>query len=150
MDDIIDPWNGIHADLSITSLSGQQKLWLGQQISSRRQTAEALSKRFNLKKKTLQWYGQRVSKGINPMGKAGRPKCLDNDSIQKCVDYYRMQNDEDTKKLRVQIRQAAKETVDRKKTVMIKADRKNISIRSVKRYMYVEHIIKTVHEEKLD
>jgi hypothetical protein len=55
MDDNTDPWDGVNLDLSGVILTDQQKLWLGQQISSRRHTAQALSKRFNLKKKTLQW-----------------------------------------------------------------------------------------------
>jgi hypothetical protein len=82
------------------------------------------------------------------MGKNGRPKCLDEDSLEKCVDFFRQQSDKDLKKLRAEIRQAAKETVDRHNRFASEAGCKKISIRSVKRYE--KHIVKTVHEENMD
>ena len=61
-DEDVDPWNGSHADLSSKKLTETEKLWLGRKGASRRQTPISLTKRYNLKRNSIQWYGRLVKK----------------------------------------------------------------------------------------
>ena len=133
-DEDVDPWNGSHADLSSNKLTETEKLWLGREVASRRQTPISLAKRFNLKRNTIQWYGRLVKKGKKPRSSSGRPRKIDNIGLENICSFKKDESDEHLNCLKRQIRLEAKETHERSNSAGNQLDYIKISKRTVGRY----------------
>jgi transposase-like protein len=73
--------------LAPTALNHEQKMWLVDQILSKRETAVSLSRRFGLSRVLINKYVSRVKQrgGLSDSNK-GRPRCLDDIAVLHLVD----------------------------------------------------------------
>jgi hypothetical protein len=69
-------------DLSEAKLTEEEKLWLGDQIFTKKHTAKELSALFKLKQNTLRRYARAVGKGVKIYAGAGRPPVFDSEALE--------------------------------------------------------------------
>jgi len=78
-----DPLPEEDVDLSGTNLNEYQKAWIVDEIKSRRSSAKILATKYNLKRNSLTQLVSRHKKGHCFVSGTGRPKCLDDWSLER-------------------------------------------------------------------
>ena len=70
------PFGRLPKDCSNIELDVEQKVWFGTEINEGRKTASALSEVYNLPRKLLTRYADKVRKGLSLHDRGGRPNIL--------------------------------------------------------------------------
>ena len=83
------PFGKGNQDLSQRILTTEEKLWLGKSINLKLRTSITLAQKYNLKEERIREWARRISKGLTPNSKGGRPARLTEDDKKQYAEAVR-------------------------------------------------------------
>ena len=146
LDEHTCPWGFEIPDLSEVRLTVIEKKWLGRQIVNGLISTSELSHRYQIPRRTLRNYSNKVRKGLPMFFGGGRPRALDTESCENCSNFIDQTPNCQRQELKPIIRAQHKETLVRRYPNKNANDlpEKNLSKRSIVRYsdrlLLIHHI----------
>lgn len=85
--DTLYPWGDSDSEFDSKNITGKDKLWFARQVNEKISSVANLSRRFNIKYRTVYEWAHRVRMGKTLQIGAGRPRVLDRKSLRAMKRY---------------------------------------------------------------
>jgi transposase-like protein len=135
------PWPELDLPLEPLALSIEQKTWFAQQVIEKKSTITLLAREFGLSIQTVSWWCHMVRKGKKMRGNVGRPRVIDEKSINEVSEFCHGHGFANAAALKEVILEQCVETYKRRRVIVSNDSSdddeptKLISRRSMKRYV---------------
>ena len=129
-------------DLSNAQLSREQRLWLGLTVIAGHHKVRELANKWNMTYRQVLKYSYRLKRGRIPAERVGRPRNLDDESMQRLREAVAVTDMNSRWLLKVEADAAYTDTVKRRLCVVQTVDNIEMSMSKRSRNMYIAAICK--------